>query len=149
VLAWSQPYLLIGDSFGSYNMRLYAHRYPEKVVDLVLTDGLHESAMLHMPLSLRGLQYFFASGFIMSILGSILGIIRVLNRIGVFEWLKPELRQFSSAALNAVKRSFCRPKHWLTMTQEILSLDTSARQVNSPRMVRHRLHAILALLVLR
>lgn len=123
------PYLLIGDSFGSYNMRLYAHRYPEKVVGLILTDGLHETAMLQMSLSLRGLQLFFASGFVMSTLGSLLGIIRLLNLIGVFERLKPELRRCSPTALNAVKRSFCRPKHWLTMTQEILSLDASAQQL--------------------
>lgn len=123
------PYILVGNSFGSYNMRLYAHRYPEKVVGLVLTDGLHESAMLKMPLILRGLQLFFASGFIMSVLGATLGIIRLLNIIGVFELIKPKLRQFSLDSRQAVKRSFCRPKHWVTMTREILSLDTSGRQV--------------------
>jgi len=123
------PYILVGNSFGSYNMRLYAHRYSEKVVGLVLTDGLHESALLKMPLALRGLQLFFASGFIMSVLGATLGIIRVLNLIGVFELLKPKLRQFSFESRKAVKRSFCRPKHWLTMTREILSLDISGRQV--------------------
>ncbi|HBB35850.1 MAG TPA: alpha/beta hydrolase [Cyanobacteria bacterium UBA8803] len=123
------PYLLVGDSFGSYNMRLYAHRFPEKVVGLVLTDGLHESGMLQMSLALKGLQLFFVSGFVMSILGSSLGLIRVLCRLGVFELLKSELRQFSPSSLRAVKRSFCRPKHWLTMTQEILDLSSSARQV--------------------
>jgi len=123
------PYILVGNSFGSYNMRLYAHRYPEKVVGLVLTDGLHESAMLKMPLILRGLQLFFASGFIMSVLGATLGIIRLLNLVGLFELIKPKLRQFSLDSRKAVKRSFCRPKHWLTMTREILSLDTSGRQV--------------------
>lgn len=43
------PYLLVGDSLGSYHMRLYAHRYPEKVAGLVLTDGLHEAEMLRIP----------------------------------------------------------------------------------------------------
>lgn len=65
----------------------------------------------------------------MSILGSGLGLIRVLCQLGAFELLKPELRQFSPTSLRAVKRSFCRPKHWLTMTQEILGLATSAYQV--------------------
>lgn len=49
------PYLLIGNSFGSYNMRLYAHRFPEKPCGLVLTDGLHETGMLTMPIQLRAL----------------------------------------------------------------------------------------------
>lgn len=40
-------------------MRLYAHQFPEKVVGLVLTDGLHQSGMLQMSVALRGLQLFF------------------------------------------------------------------------------------------
>jgi len=123
------PYILVGDSFGSYNMRLYAHRYPHKVVGLVLTDGLHEDAMLKMPFSVRLMQLFFASGFVMSILGSSLGIIRLLKVVGTFELIKPQLRQFSPQSLYAVKRSFCRPKHWLTMTEELLSIDASGRQM--------------------
>jgi pimeloyl-ACP methyl ester carboxylesterase len=123
------PYILVGNSFGSYNMRLYAHRFPEKVMGLVLTDGLHESRMLQMGLPLKGLQLFFISGFLMSIFGSGLGLIRVMSRLGVFELIKPELRNFSTASLEPVKRSFCRPKHWLTMTQEILNLTTSGRQM--------------------
>ncbi len=123
------PYLLVGDSFGSYNMRLYAHRFPEKVVGMVLTDGLHEAAMLEMPVQLQALKLFFMSGFVMSALGSALGIIRLLGGIGMFELLKPELRQFRAGALNSVKRSFYRPKHWLTMLGEMLDLDASGRQL--------------------
>ncbi|MDJ0702375.1 MAG: alpha/beta hydrolase [Leptolyngbyaceae cyanobacterium MO_188.B28] len=123
------PYLLVGDSFGSYNVRLYAHRFPEKVAGLVLTDGLHEAGMLEMPLQVQALKLFFMSGFVMSTLGSALGIVRLLRRIGVFELLKPELRQFHPSILNLVKRSFCRPKHWLTMFREMLNLDTSGRQL--------------------
>ncbi|MGD1906178.1 MAG: alpha/beta fold hydrolase [Leptolyngbyaceae cyanobacterium] len=47
------PYLLIGDSFGSYNVRLYAHQFPQKVAGIVLTDGLHERTMLQLPWSLK------------------------------------------------------------------------------------------------
>ena len=124
------PYILVGDSFGSYNMRLYAHNFPEKVVGMVLTDGLHEAGMLNMPLSLNILRLFFASGFLMSTLGSIFGIIRLLKTIGAFEFLKPELRKFPQHSLNSIKRSFCRAKHWITMTQEILTLEISAHQVS-------------------
>jgi len=123
------PYILLGDSFGSYNMRLYAHRFPEKVVGMVLTDGLHEKEMLRMPLQLQLLKFFFISGFAISALGSILGIIRVLKVWGIFELLKPELKKFSKNALNPVKRSFCRAKHWITMTREMLALNSSACQV--------------------
>ncbi|PAX49097.1 alpha/beta hydrolase [Brunnivagina elsteri] len=124
------PYILVGDSFGSYNARLYARRFPQKVVGMVLTDGLHESGMLKMPLGLQVLKYFFASGFVMSVFGAILGIIRIFKMLGIFELLKPELRKFPQHIRQYAIRSFCRPKHWLTMAQEILNLDASSKQVS-------------------
>lgn len=124
------PYILVGNSFGSYNVRLYAHRFPGKVIGMVLTDGLHEIGMLKMSIQLQALKLFFISGFVMSTLGSMLGIIRLLRTCGVFEVLKPELRQFSNNSLNSVKRSFCRSKHWITMSREMLNLNNSARQVS-------------------
>lgn len=124
------PYILVGDSFGSYNVRLYAHLFPEKVVGIVLTDPLHEAGMLKMPFLLKALKLFFISGFWMSILGSLFGIIRVLKVFGVFELLKPELRLVSQKSLHWVKRSFCRAKHWITMSREMINLDKSGRQVS-------------------
>ncbi|MBE9207114.1 alpha/beta hydrolase [Nostoc sp. LEGE 06077] len=124
------PYVLVGNSFGSYNVRLYAHLFPEKVAGIVLTDGLHETGMSQMSLQLQALKLFFISGFLISIPGSILGIIRLLRVCKVFELIKPELRNFSQNSLNWVKRSFCRPKHWITMSREMINLDKSARQVS-------------------
>jgi pimeloyl-ACP methyl ester carboxylesterase len=123
------PYILVGDSFGTYNMRLYAHRFPDQVQGLVLTDGLHEQEMLKMPWPLQGLKLFFISGFLMAVLGSGLGIIRSLRFLRVFELLKPNLRRFPPAELSPVTRSFCRPQHWLTMARELWSLDASGRQL--------------------
>lgn len=123
------PYILVGNSLGSYNMRLYAHRFPEKVVGMVLTDGLHEKALLRMPIQLRLMQAVFFAGFVMSIFGSALGIVRIASNIGVFELIKPQLRKFPAADLKPVLRSFYRPKHWLTMAREIAQLDNSGRQL--------------------
>ena len=123
------PYILVGDSFGSYNVRLYAARFPEKVVGIVLTDGLHEKEMLKMPFLLMGLKFFFMSGFAISAIGATLGLIRLLGIVGVFEFIKKELRHFPQTTLQIVKRSFYRPKHWLTMWREMWNLETSARQV--------------------
>ncbi len=124
------PYILVGNSFGSYNVRLYAHLFPKKVVGMVLTDGLHEKGMLKMSVPLQALKLFFISGFVMSILGSMLGLIRLLRLVGIFELLKPKLCCFSQNSLNWVKRSFCRSKHWITMSREMINLNESARQVS-------------------
>ncbi len=123
------PYILVGNSFGSYNMRLYAHQFPNKVVGMVLTDGLHEKAMLNLPPIIKAIKLFFLSGFIMSIIGSFVGIIRLLGICGVFELIKPELKKFSPSIRKQVKRSFYRAKHWLTMAQEISNLESSAKQL--------------------
>jgi pimeloyl-ACP methyl ester carboxylesterase len=124
------PYILVGDSFGSYNVRLYAHQFPEKVQGIVLTDGLHESGMLHLPWSIIAVKYLFISGFIMSIFGSMLGIIRLLGTVGLFEVIKPELKQFNPRQRQRIKRSFYRYQHWLTMAQELINLDLSSQQVS-------------------
>lgn len=123
------PYILLGDSFGSYNMRLYAHLYPEEVVGIVLTDGLHEQSMLAMPISIIILKLFFTFSFAFVSLGAAFGIVRFLGIIGVFELLKPELRKFSPASLQLVKKCFYSAKHWLTMFREMWSLDASSKQV--------------------
>ena len=119
------PYILVGDSFGSYSMRLFAHKHREKIAGVVFVDGLHESAMLDLPLSIRLLKLGFVSGFVMAVLGSALGIVRVLGNCGLFEVIKPELNKFPPEIRNRIKRSFYRPKHWLTMTQEMWNLDAS------------------------
>ena len=123
------PYILVGNSFGSYNMRLYAHLFPEKVKGIVLTDGLHETAMLTMSLQIIALKIFFFSGFLISILGSLLGIIRFFGMCGVFELIKPELKKFPKETRDRVKKSFYGYHHWLTMAQEIWHIDDSGEQI--------------------
>jgi pimeloyl-ACP methyl ester carboxylesterase len=123
------PYILVGDSFGSYNMRLYAHQFPDAVLGLVLTDGLHERSMLALPLSMRLLKIFFTLSFGFVSIGAALGIVRLLGSLGIFELIKPELKKFSEVDRSYVKRSFYSASHWLTMGREMWNLDTSASQL--------------------
>ncbi|MEN8764194.1 MAG: alpha/beta fold hydrolase, partial [Thiogranum sp.] len=37
-----EPYVLVGHSFGGYNVRLFASHYPEETAGLVLVDAAHE-----------------------------------------------------------------------------------------------------------
>jgi pimeloyl-ACP methyl ester carboxylesterase len=123
------PYILVGDSFGSYNMRLFAHSYPEQVSGLIMTDGLHQDQMLSLPLRLKILKIFFAISFVLVSLGAALGIVRILGLLGLFEIIKPELKHCDPIRLQQVKRSFYRASHWLTMAREMSSLNTSGKQL--------------------
>jgi pimeloyl-ACP methyl ester carboxylesterase len=123
------PYLLVGDSFGSYNLRLYAHQFPNDVQGLVLTDGLHEDAMLALPWSVGILKAFFTFSFGFVAICAALGIVRLLGTLGVFELIKPELKKFDPIDLQYVKRSFYSSRHWLTMGREMWDLDRSGHQL--------------------
>ncbi|MBE9070013.1 alpha/beta hydrolase [Leptolyngbya cf. ectocarpi LEGE 11479] len=126
----SPPYILVGDSLGSYTMRLYAHTYPDQVAGLILTDGLHEDGLARLPASLQLMKAIFTAGFLMSVVGSFLGFIRIFQQLGLFQVLSPRLRQYSQTQLAPVLRSFVRPKHWFTMAREMFSLNTSHDQLS-------------------
>jgi pimeloyl-ACP methyl ester carboxylesterase len=125
------PYILVGDSFGSYNLRLYAHQFPNEVQGLILTDGLHENSMLSLPGSVGLLKLFFTLSFGFVALGAALGIVRISGDLGIFELIKPELKKFPKLDRQYVKRSFYSARHWLTMAQEMWYLDLSGKQLRS------------------
>jgi pimeloyl-ACP methyl ester carboxylesterase len=125
------PYILVGDSFGSYNMRLFAHSYPEQVSGLIMTDGLHQDQMLSLPLRLKILKIFFTISFVFVSIGATLGIVRILGLLGIFEIIKPELKRCDPIRLQQVKRSFYRASHWLTMAREMSSLNASGKQLRA------------------
>ncbi|HKW34617.1 MAG TPA: alpha/beta hydrolase [Candidatus Acidoferrum sp.] len=49
------PYVLVAHSFGGYNVRVYADKYPADVAGLVLVDTSHEDQEQLMPPSLKKL----------------------------------------------------------------------------------------------
>ena len=44
------PFILVGHSFGGYNIRYFAHQYPDKVAGMVLVDASHPEQFERMDL---------------------------------------------------------------------------------------------------
>ncbi|HUP27966.1 MAG TPA: alpha/beta hydrolase [Chloroflexia bacterium] len=36
------PYILVGNSLGGFNARIFAHKYPDEIAGLVLVDSMHQ-----------------------------------------------------------------------------------------------------------
>jgi pimeloyl-ACP methyl ester carboxylesterase len=43
------PYVFVGHSLGGMLVRMFAHKYPDEIVGMVLVDSLHEARMIRNP----------------------------------------------------------------------------------------------------
>ena len=123
------PYILVGNSFGGYTTRLYTHKFPEKVVGMVLTHSLHEETVLNFPRSIKLMAIVFLFSFKISQISAALGIVRLAGILGLFELFKKELLKFPSLELKRLKLSFYSSKHWATMFREVRNIKKSSQQM--------------------
>jgi pimeloyl-ACP methyl ester carboxylesterase len=52
----SPPYVFVGHSMGGFNVRLFAHRYPNEVAGVVLVDSSHPDQERRLPARLRNME---------------------------------------------------------------------------------------------
>lgn len=50
------PYVIVGHSFGGYNIRVYNGQYPAEIAGMVLVDASHEDQVSRMPPELQEFQ---------------------------------------------------------------------------------------------
>ncbi len=127
------PYILVGDSFGGYTTRLYASKFPEKVAGMVLTHSLHEDVVLNFPLSIRLMREIFLISFKLTQWSADLGMVRLADLLGLFEFFKPELQNFPKEELQRIKLSYYNARHWETMFREVLDIYKSSEQMKAVR----------------
>ncbi|MEK4245199.1 alpha/beta hydrolase [Psychrobacillus sp. FSL K6-2684] len=59
------PYIMVGHSFGGINVRLYASKYPQEVVGIILLDSVHEDQNKRMvPLFTKEVQEEYLGQFV-------------------------------------------------------------------------------------
>jgi len=52
----SGPFVMVGHSFGGYDVRIYTSQYPQDVVGMVLVDASHEDQVGRLPPALRAMM---------------------------------------------------------------------------------------------
>jgi pimeloyl-ACP methyl ester carboxylesterase len=72
------PYILVGNSIGGLNVRLFAFRYPREVAGLVLVDPAHEDQFARLPAAER-LDPSFIRMLRLFRIGARFGLLRLLN----------------------------------------------------------------------
>ncbi|UCD48804.1 MAG: alpha/beta hydrolase [Phycisphaerales bacterium] len=77
------PYVLVGHSFGGYNVRLFAHEYPDEVAGLILVDTAHEDQWPKLPESVKELYAGWTEYLKTERHRGRLGIVRLVGRVGI------------------------------------------------------------------
>ena len=125
------PFVLVGHSFGSFNVRLYADRYLRDVAGIVLVDGSHEDqGSLMDPADVRtGAKLFRACERVGP--NSRASVRRTCY--GLYFRGLPE-RRFSPALNTALERQALAPKQAAATLSELLNFaSVSAAEVRAAR----------------
>jgi pimeloyl-ACP methyl ester carboxylesterase len=123
------PYVLVGHSFGGYNLRVYTDLYRNEVSGIVLVDSSHEDQEQFEPPSVRdqarGLQR----------LTPFVPLLRFFGVVRLHDKLQPTTitgSKLSQAAMQEISALALRPNFLPTVLQEYATLGTeSATQVRS------------------
>ena len=95
------PYVLVGHSSGGFNVRVYAHRYPDEVAGLVLVDAAHEGQRKRLPrrpLAARMIDEVRWRWMYLYPLGARFGLMRLLKRPnGVIDALPQEVQPIATS----------------------------------------------------
>ena len=129
------PYILVGHSFGGYNVRLFASTYPDEVAGIVLVDAAHEDQWPKLPQSVVSLYDWWTQDMRKNLLLSPLGVTRKF-----FTWPNPKLPpalQPEDVAVHAqtsyTKTLYSEWRHIMTTSAE--QLRTSAPLPDVPLIV--------------
>lgn len=123
------PYILVGNSIGGLNVRLFAFRYPREVAGLVLVDPAHEDQFTRMPAAERIDPSFIR----------MLRLFRVGARFGLLRLLNMPLGEGSAEQLPAGLRPMARAagfrSAWIdALYQETIGTEPSFVEVRSARL---------------
>ncbi len=106
------PYILVGHSFGGYNVRLFASRYPQETAGIILVDAAHEDQF----------KYFRRNGIVQHSAGASF----MMSGPSIPNNLPDDVRPIAQAHVE-------KTKAFLALRGEMVSFQRSADQVSQSK----------------
>jgi pimeloyl-ACP methyl ester carboxylesterase len=127
------PFVLVGHSFGGYNIRVFAHEYPDEVVGLVLVDSSHEDQSSRLPAAVLASSPG-ASLFAVLEVAAHLGVGRLFPSLtNADERSTASLRAEAPEVLGPMSAFGFSPRSAATVADEMKRFEESAAQVRNAR----------------
>jgi pimeloyl-ACP methyl ester carboxylesterase len=120
------PVVLVGHSFGGYNVRLYAATYPAEVAGIVLVDASHEEQEERLPAELMRMSLGMRLEYQAAPWLARLGVLRVMG-IGT----GPELKDLAPSVQDEVRGVRFWSGGYRAAMSELLTFFTSAAQLRA------------------
>jgi pimeloyl-ACP methyl ester carboxylesterase len=123
------PYVLVGHSFGGFNVRVFNGQYPDEVAGMVLVDASHEDQMEKAPASIKKANEEAAKGAKTQLM-----LAPILLRLGIMRLMIKNLY-----AETGVSRDILDEVHYLNLqmkfieatSSEAASIDESAKELRA------------------
>ncbi len=125
------PYVLVGHSFGGYNVRLYAHSFAADVAGIVLVDAAHEDQSSRWPPEMQRLEaaQLQANAVLRTV--APLGLLRLVSELGLDPLLNERLMQLPADVRPMWKAVVYRTDYIRTAYAELSAFEESAAQVRA------------------
>ena len=124
------PYVLVGHSLGGFNVRLFAHEYPDETAGIVLVASGNEHEAARMPPEYRKIEESNMQADRLLITLTRFGITRLAGNAGLLSAYTSVLTKFPQVLRTEfIALTFYRTLYWSTAYAEISALNESKAQV--------------------
>ena len=124
------PYVLVGHSLGGFNVRLFAHEYPDETAGILLVASGNENEPARMPPEYKRIEESNLQTDHLLITLTRFGLTRLAGNAGLLSSYTNILAKFPQEIRSKfIALTFYRPQYWSTAYAEMSALSQSRAQV--------------------
>lgn len=125
-----KPYILVGASFGGHTVRLFAKKYPEEVVGVILLDARHEAINSKMPPAWKKLEAAGKGMYQFMLLASRTGALNLLGKLMGEKAAPPIVMKLPPEIRNTYLEVGFQPKYFQSNLDELAASAESDKQLS-------------------